>query len=472
LIICLTILIFIVISVLWGVDLSRVGATRAVLNHFWYFSLLWMLFYPIRALLISENLIDLQIPRAWDDSQLFYSMLVAFLFWFISYAGYMSVNVVSSTSGKVLVDREIKRSQWVLTVLVFLSWVFIMNNLFINGEFTPFVGNEQNEARTGSGPMFLFAELYIYAFVVYLGVSLSQNQWKKRLRSTHYILIAMVFITSTLLMVGLASRRILAQLLLAMVVVYLVKKGKGSGLAILAVLATIFLAPFFQILRYINLDAIRTGDLDLWNLFEMISPRLFLTNVSSSFEGIDHLGAFVEKANWIDIIIGVDAGAAWVFNAFLGLVPRVIWTDKPEIYGSVAEQFFLYPWMYVDGAATTTLPVSYITDFIFGFGILFGLVMAFFLGRLLKVLHMYLWQRQQRPVLFGMSLFLFLNVFNVLRAGTGMLQGMLTFLIIACFIFGFAKVKVAVTLLVKDVLNFRFLTNTVSKPIADLGGVR
>lgn len=460
------------ISILWGVDLSRVGATRAVLNHFWYFSLLWMLFYPIRALLISENLIDLQIPRAWDDSQLFYSSLVAFLFWLISYAGYISARVASLTSGKEPIGREIERSQWVLAVLVFLSWVFIMNNLVTNGEFTAFVGNEQNEARTGSGPMFLFSELYMYAFVSYLGVSLSQNQWKKRLKGTHYILIAMVFITSTLLMVGLASRRILAQLLLAMVVVYLVKKGRGGWLAILAVLSTILLAPFFQIFRYINFDAILKGDINFWNIFDIVAPRFFLTNVSSSFEGIDHLGAFLEKANWIDIVVGVDAGSAWIFNAFLSLVPRALWINKPEIYGSVAEQFFLYPWMYVDGAATTTFPVSYITDFIFGFGILFGLAMAFFLGRLLKVLHMYFWQRQSHPVLFGMSLFIFLNVFNVLRAGTGMLQVTLMFLITACFVFGFANVKSAVTSLVKDVFGFQSLKNTVYKPLADSGGVR
>lgn len=458
-------LIIVVILSIWIVESAKRPAIQMVINHYWYFSMLWLFFFPIRAILISEGMVDLQVEREWGDESLVYSLLLAFSFWLVGYLGYRSINVARFRGAIDQGKYKGKRVRYILWAFIFFAWFFIGNNLIDGYGIKQFKGNEQNEARIGAGFVFMLSVLYMLAFVAYLGTTIGKNGEEKESRISHYILVAAVLATSLILSVGLASRRYVAEPVLALIIVYLVTRGRGVALAIFSVIATVMAAPLLQSLRYMDINIILDSDKSISESFlQIIDLRYFLTIVSSSFEGVDHLAAYIEKAGWFGVLFGTDGGVAWIYNAVLSLVPRGLWPSKPEIYGSVAQQYFLYPWMYEDGAGTTTFPVSYVTDFIFGLGVLVGLVMAFFLGRVLKVLHLYMWGRHVHFVAQGVSLFVFINMFNVLRGGTGFLQSVVMLLVVSVFVFGVAPVKRAIILVVGDVMGRGGIGNLSNQP--------
>jgi hypothetical protein len=446
--ICALVMLF-----LW--EVATRPAIKSVINHFWYFSILWLIFFPVRAIFVSEDWVDLQIEQYFSDEKLFFALLLAFAFWISSYLGYKSnlrFASVRQVTARVIAGSRYRRVLW---ALIFLALAFMMSTLVDESGIKQFKGYEQNEARTGAGPTFALSALYLLGFVSLLGVRLYFQQNKIR-EGSHFFLLTTVAVlsVSVIFCVSLTSRRYIAEPVLGLLVVFLVSREKGIGLAVFAVLSTFLAAPILQLLRYIDIAILTTSALDVVKTFAMLADlRFFLTSLFSSSEGIDHLTAYLQKAGWFGLLFGTDGGLAWLFNAFLGLIPRTLWVNKPEIYGSVAQQHFLYPWMYADGAATTTIPVSYVTDFVFGLGLMVGLLMAFMLGRLFRILHEYLWSRDSHFILKGLSLFTFLNMFNVLRSGTGFLQSVIMFLLVCVAMYGFLPVKRAVGQLFTDVFT-------------------
>jgi len=434
-----------VIAALFLWEIATRPAIKTVISHFWYFSLLWLIFFPFRAVLVSEDLVDLQIEQYFSVEQLFFALLLAFSFWISSYLGYKSTWRVASI-GQITLLSPGARYRRVFWGLILAALVFIMTMLVDGAELKQFQGNEQNEARTGAGPTFALSALYMLGFISLLGVQLYINQNKARENLRFFLLsTATVLLISVIFSVALTSRRYIAEPLLGLLIVFLVSREKGIGLAILSILATFLLAPVLQLFRYIDIASLTSLDMGVIEHFaQLVDLRFVLTSISSSFEGIDHLSAYLQQAGWFGFLFGTDGGLSWLFNAVLGLIPRNLWMNKPEIYGSIAQQHFLYPWMYADGAATTTIPVSYVTDFIFGFGVMVGLFMAFMLGRLLRVLQECLWNRNSHFILKGFSLFVFLNMFNVLRGGTGFLQSVIMFFFVGIAMYGLSPVKRAV----------------------------
>ena len=348
----------------------RSGISRSIISHFWFFTLAWCLAFPIRALLISYGLIDLQVVREWQDDELIFAIMLSLLYWGVVYAGYLSVRkkqVNHDALGKV--DFPGAQRGFIVIIITMLLGMYFLYNTTFSGEI--FEGNQQNEARVGSGGFFLLAELFLLAAIAYLGrVMCLHRKWI--LNSREWALYTGIFLMLVMMMVALNSRRFLALLLLSFVVVYSVKHTRRWIIPVVAIVGSIFLLPVLQILRYINISSVLDGSLDFGDLLSALGgERFMLTSISSSYEGIDHVANFLEKVGWLGAFAGVDGGIAWFYNAFLALIPRNLWSDKPMIYGSVAQQFLLYPDMYAAGAATTTLPVSFVVDFTYGFGILF-----------------------------------------------------------------------------------------------------
>lgn len=175
-------------------------------------------------------------------------------------------------------------------------------------------------------------------------------------------------------------------------------------------------------------------------------PSVSLTLLSSSFEGVDHVGTLIERASPRQLLTGVDHGEAWLYNVALSLVPRQLWSGKPVVYGSVAEQRFLYPYMFEETDTPTTLPAGFVVDLSYGFGLLVGLGLAFVLGRVLYVLWVGLWQPRPRPGVAALSLYSFLFAFNIVRGGTAFLQSIA--LLLGAMLVFYGRGEVARTLLV------------------------
>jgi hypothetical protein len=129
--------------------------------------------------------------------------------------------------------------------------------------------------------------------------------------------------------------------------------------------------------------------------------------------------------------LGIDQGKSWAYNTFLGLVPRAVWPDKPIAYGSVKQQEYIYPeWFESGHSKGAIIPVSFAVDFLFGFGVAGAVVLSLLAGAALGVLQRRLWDQSAEAVVVALSLYSYVFLFNFVRGGTGIAQGVVMLLIV------------------------------------------
>ena len=451
-------LIAIIITILYFVDSKGIVSARYIINHFWFFTFLWIIFFPLRAILIYFDVVDQQIKTYFSESELFIALIVSFCLWITSFLGYNSLSVQRIKINPVM-PSSFTRLNGIFVFLVIACFSFIYIVLFENGKLIQFTGNAQNEARTGNGPLFLLSTLYLMIFYFISSRELCVQNLKNvnQRNSTWYIIILVIVVfLSLILSVLLNSRRILAEPLLCFALVYFLRGKQRISFAVFIIFAPVLFSPVLQVLRYMDFTVLMTsGFSSAFSINHLFDIRYFMTILSSSFEGIDHLAMYLRSISLAGFLIGFDAGVSWIYNFLLALVPREIWVNKPEIYGSVAQQFHLYPQMYKDGAATTTIPVSYATDFIYGFGIWMALLLSYIWGRVLKLLTFALWNSHLSFLLTGISLFVFVNMFNFLRAGSGFLQSIVILMCIAIMISGFIPTMNILKVFMQNLLRIR-----------------
>jgi hypothetical protein len=80
-----------------------------------------------------------------------------------------------------------------------------------------------------------------------------------------------------------------------------------------------------------------------------------------------------------------------------------------------------------------------VVDFAFGCGVLVAALLAFLLGRALAILWQDLWSHDASLPARAISLFVFIHIFNIVRGGSGILQVVLLFVMIAACSFGVRK---------------------------------
>ena len=206
----------------------------------------------------------------------------------------------------------------------------------------------------------------------------------------------------------------------------------------LAVIGTVLAAGILELVR--RVPAEMTRDLGFIDAFSTTWDAIINYNhlyfLSTSFEGIEHLHQFLQKATHSQILFGVDHGVSWAFNMGLSLLPRVLWTSKPLVYGGMEEFRWLYPDMFEGDQALIAIPVSFVVDFSFGFGFAVALVLCFGLGRFLRVCEAALWTEGGEPALRALALFVFIWMFNLVRSGTAMGHVLLIFACVSVLMLG------------------------------------
>lgn len=410
------------------------GLARSIISHFWYFTLIWWMAFPFRAFLIEQDMTALQSGAdvALIKGKLDLALLVALLFWVITYGGYWSVRAKNTQVSRAQRSEPSRgRGLAVIFVTLLLAGYFLVQTMQGAGGHLPFEAQSQNQARIGAGPFFLLAELFLWAAIAYLGRVLATGS--KLMSLSEICMYVAVFLLAVFMSMALQSRRILAAMVFSLIVVYSLRENARPWLPALAILGSIVLAPVLQVFRHLEF---------FWQegraMNYLLNVKAMLFQLSSSYEGADHLAAFLAKAGWKGVLFGIDRGVAWVYNAGLSLVPRAIWAEKPLLYGNVAEQEYLYPWMFAKGPAGANMPVSFVVDFLYGFGISLGLLLTFFLGRFLCLLAQDLWDREMSSAhACAIALFVFVFMFNVVRGGTGFIQSLVLFLMIAGCVLGF-----------------------------------
>lgn len=430
-------LLVIIVSATFAHGAYRLGSVRDVLLcPFWYFTIIFVLGYPVRASLLYYDLIETQVDVMWAVDYIPAATFLSGLFWIASYIGYRTIpiyanlNVGSKNVSSLRVNLAMAGS-------MALAGMFCLHTVLSSGSYSGFSGNEQNEMRVGSGGLFLMADLYISVYIAFLGHSISKDQLNTS-KSGYYLITVSVLVVSLFMTIVMNSRRMVAIPLFAAATSYLVTRKSRSWWGPMTLVAASILAlPLLQVVRYLSIETLLSTGVDFSKFATAYATeRQALTIISSSIEGVDHLAAYLAKGGVGAVLFGRDGGLAWSFNSILALVPRDIWSSKPLLYGSVAEQAFLYPDMFRHSVATTTIPVSFCVDFLFGFGIGVGLLMAFFLGRALGGVSARMRLSDRSTADCAIGLFVYTTIFNLYRSGTAWLSSVLVFIVICMLAFG------------------------------------
>ncbi|WP_331864933.1 hypothetical protein [Thiomicrospira sp.] len=461
-----------------------------------YFALLWWLAFPLHAYLIYQGWVDTQQQVVVTSADIIIALWLSLLSMGVVYWGAVAglrknVRHVNNACNAGSIERVLI----VELMLIILAFYFLARTVFDSGEFIPFVGNDQNENRVGNGPFYLLSELFIYGLIASTPLIFASTRLNPR-RLLFLGVIAVGIMLAVYMGIVLNSRRFIVFPLFVLVLAWLYLSGmKYRKLAALVIIGTILSAPFLQALRY-SLTPTEAPEQALENesfvddqlqykpedyanycryIYNHPSPQLqvlvtdrdglerrlphaaasvagylcepgstryasysFIQNIASSFGGIDHLATFIHKSTLIEKIIGVDQGTAWSYNLLLATIPRSIWEEKPLHYGSVAIQKWLYPHMYENSDITMTLPPYFIVDFMFGFGFLSLLVLSYGLGRILAWSHLVLASAllSQNMLRFIFALFVMAYMFNLVRAGTGIIQPFLPILVVIMLMYG------------------------------------
>jgi hypothetical protein len=436
-------MIVVLIAIAFACEGWRTSVTETLFSPFWLSTIAWLIAYPLRAVLLNDDLVDLQVANTFSEMDLLIALWVSFLFWSAMYIGFVAWKCPGPG------DNRLEPSGWyqyraALFLLAALgaATVFILVFLYQGGQVTSFVATAaiegtQVERRVGHGPEFFFAEFYFYAALIFVASILGA----RRRNAWHFALIGVVLAASIVVGTALNTRRLVAGTMICLALL-LLSRRRLSWWGVIPLLALGILAvPLLQVYRYIPLETyIEKPDAvaEAVTLFVQDS-RLPLTTLSSSYEGVEHVALFLRKADDVQLFAGVDWGLSWIYNAILSVIPRTIWTSKPEIYGSISIQYFLFPQLFTDGPAVSTFPSGFIVDFSYGFGLIFGAMLSGVTGRMLGILQFHL-HHGSNVFLRSIGLFFLIFSFNLVRSGTAILQSVLVLLVACVLALGIAPI--------------------------------
>jgi oligosaccharide repeat unit polymerase len=95
-----------------------------------------------------------------------------------------------------------------------------------------------------------------------------------------------------------------------------------------------------------------------------------------AFDGFEGLVAISRRLSIEDVVWG----RSYVEDLFYTMIPRVLWTDKPHIFGGLLCEAYVYPDLAASFGDIGTYPVGYISEALFNFWYLGLLVVPVLLG--------------------------------------------------------------------------------------------
>ncbi len=414
---------------LFILDCVRFGWGKTLTSSFWVFTVFFTLSYPVKYLLIGCG-VEYQAPTKPDGFSLSIALVIATCFWLLVYFIKGQPTDIYCSSPHQLEPSNARRKEQSLaskTILLFMviisAIVFYELHRSTGSLSLAFQGNEQNESRVGHGHNFLLYTLYFQAFLIAL---FSNRRPGHRFAA---ILIASALALGVMEMTLLGTRRPIYLIGYALILFWFAQNRNNINIVMLGVypVAMALLAPLGQAMRY-SFESVLTGK----GLDYIGSMEYILTSIGSTFEGIEHLANYLDKVTYGHLLLGVDQGTSWLFNSGLSLMPRAIWESKPYLYGSVAQQAYLYPEMYQSGFGQATFPSGIIVDAAFGFGIIGIFLFAAFYAQLFRYLDKVIFLKIQRfrfDYLIAASIYI--NMFNLVRGGTSIVMMVVMLMVFA-----------------------------------------
>ncbi len=143
-----------------------------------------------------------------------------------------------------------------------------------------------------------------------------------------------------------------------------------------------------------------------------------VSQLMSAFDAPDNLAVILYR---MDNIWWGDLGFRPTFeNLILAVIPRFLWTDKPLLMGNSYIMSEYIPERFTDYTGEVLVP-SMAGEMILSGGITFMIPWSFLLGCLYVIFYNYAHKEKSSRISVVLYLWLTLNIFNLLRSGTGII---------------------------------------------------
>ncbi len=452
------------------------GVARTLFSHFWYFSLFVLLAFPIRAALVHSGTIETQVvykgtveapfnsgALPLTTGLLSISLVFSFAIWIVVFLGTRSVRCYRQPYNKSI--EPYQTSNATLTGAMLVHFVLVVLGAIAIYVIDPHALLSKPSAffsaRTGSGPLWLMTELFLYSAcatsaVIVLGQPISRNL------AGLIILIIATLGVSYLASHALLSRRPISGFILLAAIIFVLWRKSHWWIGAISVIGTVLGAMFLDFSR--NVIAVLAGlntvgisadgfGSAVANAAAKFTALGWLTVFMTSFEGIEHVAQFFAKSTTTQLITGIDHGIAWLFNVGGALIPRVLWTGKPLIYGGTEQFWWLYPGYFEGGEMKTAIPTSFVVDFSYSFGVVFAMFIAFYLGRFLQVCTDTFRAKDAPLTGLAIAIFSFVFMFNIVRSGSVHIQGIVILLVLCAIMVGPRRVFSEIVVFVRMVFT-------------------
>jgi len=152
------------------------------------------------------------------------------------------------------------------------------------------------------------------------------------------------------------------------------------------------------------------------------------TQLTNSFDAPDNLAVILLRMN--DIWFGDLEFKPTIDYIFIKPIPRFLWPNKPLVLGNMYIMSEYLPERFTDYTGEVVSP-SMAGEMIVSGGVLFMAIWSFFLGLLFAVFYQRAHRKESSPLSIVLYIWLILNVFNVLRSGTGIISPFIVFASVA-----------------------------------------
>lgn len=397
------------------IDLKKHSISKIVLSHFWIFSFFYFFTYLVTPYFFSMN-DNLQImfkdiyPK---EESLLITMYFSFLFWLISYFGYKSKIFKS-----YMVQKEISISYRKMLIFAFIS--IILYFYFFKNDIQLFlldnVRKDMFKFADGNGVLVILQNLYKIVFIFIIVYIISNDKKSTILEKILFLTFSFLLILSTLF---LGTRRDFALVIFAILLILIVKSDKNkhiyASILLFIFIFTPFISSFLQIIRYLDITQFK------FDTFFDIKDIYMQVHISS-FEG-QWLSYYLEKIDIFTLFFGQNC--VQPLGNLLNFIPRSVYPDKSYILGMLEIQNFLLPESFTEKQSPkVTLPSTILVDFLYSFGLINSLFIAYFVGILLKKLESFFYQKDNHIFLF-ISIYVYFDIFNFVRSGMTFLFGLI-----------------------------------------------
>lgn len=393
-----------------------------VLSLFSIFSFYYFINYILNPIILIFNK-DLEFMLIDRVDEIYYliTIFVGIISWIIIYIGYKSDNFsesIKKINSRGFIDLKSLRIFSILSIILYIAinYNIIIDYLFFKNKVNLF------ENSNGNGITIILGGIYAFSIYYYASYFIT-NKDKIKLSYIDYIIILSIigifFFTGVIL--G-TRRNIVIVFFVILLTITIFKEDKKYFLYFLSIsiFSSIFIMSLLQILRS------GTGIIKLLDLF------FFYQTIISTFEG-HWLSVYLSKISITDFFFGLNI---WVpLDNFINYIPRIIWSEKPYNLGILEIQSYLVPKSFNDiGFPVITLPSTILVEIFYSFGILFGMIVMYYLGKLFRFIDELFKNNNSNILINFIFIYSYVNMFNFVRSGSAFIIYLIIPIILLMFL--------------------------------------